>query len=194
MPGSVGREQIAVLRAAPPRVSQRLQGLQRIPRIVQLQNEFFIKLAKYLIMRHRLLLLATTVAFAATVASAQPAGYIKNVAGQATVTSAAGTQAAAPGMALGAGDTLRTGADGSLGVVLRDNTVLSFGPATLFTLEDYQFEPAQGALKLGARVGQGSLHYVSGAIAKLRPQAVEIKTPTGVIGVRGTRFVVVVQP
>lgn len=145
-------------------------------------------------MKQRLLLLATLAACAATAAGAQTAGYIKNVAGQATVTSAAGSRTAAPGMALAAGDTLRTGTDGSLGVVLRDNTVLSFGPATHFTLEDYQFEPAQGALKLGARIGQGSLHYVSGAIAKLRPQAVEINTPTGVIGVRGTRFVVVVQP
>lgn len=137
--------------------------------------------------------LAIAAALAAGPALAEPAGYIKNVTGQASVTSGARTTAVVPGMALAAGDTLRTGADGSLGVVLKDNTVLSFGPGTQFTLEDYQFEPAQGALKLGARIGQGSLHYLSGTIAKLRPQAVEIKTPTGVIGVRGTRFVVVVQ-
>lgn len=143
----------------------------------------------------RTLLAAATIAAAlgAIPAHAEPAGYIKNVTGEATVTSGTRTSAATPGMGLAAGDTLRTSGDGSLGVVLKDNTVLSFGPATSFTLEDYQFEPAQGALKLGARIGQGSLHYVSGAIAKLRPQAVEIKTPTGVIGVRGTRFVVVVQ-
>lgn len=138
-------------------------------------------------------LLGTLVAFVAPPAYAKPAGYIKNVNGQSTVTSGARTIAASAGMALAAGDTLRTGANGSLGVVLKDNTVLSFGPGTDFKLEEYQFEPAQGALKLGARIGQGSLHYVSGAIAKLQPQAVEIKTPTGVIGVRGTRFVVVVQ-
>ena len=144
-------------------------------------------------MKRMLALAAALAALAATPALAEPAGYIKNVNGQATVTSGTRTTAAAPGMALGVGDVLRTGADGSLGVVLKDNTVLSFGPTTSFTLEDYQFEPAQGQLKLAARIGQGSLHYVSGAIAKLRPQAVEIKTPSGVIGVRGTRFVVVVQ-
>lgn len=138
-------------------------------------------------------LLAALAALTVLPVHAEPAGYIKNVSGQATVTSGTRTMAAAPGMALTAGDSLQTGADGSLGVVLKDNTVLSFGPATSFTLEDYQFEPAQGQLKLGARIGPGSLHYVSGAIAKLRPQAVEIKTPTGVIGVRGTRFVVVVR-
>lgn len=144
-------------------------------------------------MKPLLALLAAVAALAAAPARAEPAGYIKNVTGEASVTSGARTQPAAPGMALAAGDTLRTGADGSLGVVLKDNTVLSFGPQTNFTLDDYRFEPAQGLLKLGASIGRGSLHYVSGTIAKLRPQAVEINTPTGVIGVRGTRFVVVVQ-
>ncbi|KQP15188.1 hypothetical protein ASF43_14285 [Pseudorhodoferax sp. Leaf267] len=126
-------------------------------------------------------------------AQAAPAGYIKNVMGQATVTSGTSTAAAMPGMALSAGDVIRTGGDGSLGAVMKDNTVLSFGPATTFTLEDYAFEPTQGLLKLGVRIAQGTLHYLSGTIAKLNPQAVEIKTPSGIIGVRGTRFVVVVQ-
>ena len=37
---------------------------------------------------------------------------------------------------------------------------------------------------------RGSLHVVTGIIAKLKPEAVSVKTPTGLIGVRGTRFVV----
>ena len=36
--------------------------------------------------------------------------------------------------------------------------------------------------------------YRSGVIAKLRPDAVALKTPTGTIGVRGTHFVVKVEP
>ena len=37
------------------------------------------------------------------------------------------------------------------------------------------------------------MNYVSGVIAKLQPDAVSVKTPTGTIGVRGTQFVVKVD-
>jgi hypothetical protein len=49
-------------------------------------------------------------------------------------------------------------------------------------------------LKLWATISKGTLQYVSGVIAKLKPDAVAVRTPTGVIGVRGTRFVVMVEP
>ena len=124
---------------------------------------------------------------------AQPAGYVKNVAGQASIVSGGRTVAATPGTALAAGDTVRTGADGSLGITLRDNTMLSFGPSTAFTLEEYLFAPAKGDLKLSGRIATGTLHYISGAIARLKAEAVEIKTPGGIIGVRGTRFAAVVE-
>jgi len=125
--------------------------------------------------------------------AAEPAGYVKTVGGEATVTSAGKTVAASAGAPLVAGDVIKTGPGGSLGVTLRDNTLMSFGPSTSFTLEDYLFAPAKGDLKLGGKIAAGTLHYVSGSIAHLKPDAVAIKTPTGIIGVRGTRFVVVVE-
>jgi hypothetical protein len=125
--------------------------------------------------------------------AAEPAGYVKTVGGEATVTSAGKTVAATAGAPLVAGDVIKTGPGGSLGVTLRDNTLMSFGPSTSFTLEDYLFAPAKGDLKLGGKIAAGTLHYVSGSIAHLKPDAVAIKTPTGIIGVRGTRFVVVVE-
>lgn len=133
-------------------------------------------------------------ALAAGSAAAEAAGYVKSVAGQASIVSAGRSTPAQPGMAVAIGDVVQTGADGSLGLTLKDNTMLSFGPATSFTLEAFLFAPAQGRLQLGGSLGTGSLHFVSGAISRLRPEAVRIKTPTGIIGVRGTRFVAVVQP
>ena len=124
---------------------------------------------------------------------AQPVGYVKNVTGAASVTSAGKTVKAQPGTPLSAGDIIRTEPASSLGVTLKDNTLMSFGPSTEFTLDAYLFAPAKGDLKLGGKIASGSMHYVSGAIAHLKPEAVEFKTPTGLIGVRGTRFVVVVE-
>jgi len=71
--------------------------------------------------------------------------------------------------------------------------VMAFGPDTELTVDQYLYAPAQGQLQLGASLLKGSLNYVSGVIAKLKPEAVTVKTPTGIIGVRGTQFVAKVE-
>lgn len=120
-------------------------------------------------------------------------GYVKTVQGVTTVTSAGKTSNALPGTALRLGDTLNTGKNSSMGVTFKDNTVMSFGPDTQLTVDDYLYSPSKGDLKLSASMSKGTLQYVSGIIAKLRPEAVTVKTPTGNIGVRGTRFLVKVD-
>jgi hypothetical protein len=120
----------------------------------------------------------------------EPIGYIMTVEGEATVTSRGQTIDAAVGQAVVLGAVLRTGAQGSMGVTLSDNTVMSFGPNSEFTLDEYEFEPAREELRLSARISRGTLNFISGVIAKLKPEAVELKTPTGTIGVRGTHFLV----
>jgi hypothetical protein len=137
---------------------------------------------------------AQTKAPAAGAAAAAVIGYVKTVKGEAFVDSGGQAIKAVEGTPLKVGDVVRTGASGSAGITLKDNTVMSFGPSTRFTLEEYLFAPAKGDLKLGGRLASGSLHYVSGLIAKAKPEAVNVKTPTGTIGVRGTRFVAVVAP
>jgi hypothetical protein len=124
---------------------------------------------------------------------AETAGYVKTVSGDASIGFPGKSRPAKAGMPVEAGDVITTGPASSLGITLRDNTLMSFGPSTSFSLDNYLFAPAKGDLKLGGKIAVGTLHYVSGTIAHLKPDAVEIKTPTGIIGVRGTRFVVVVE-
>ncbi|MDV7391826.1 FecR domain-containing protein, partial [Arthrospira platensis SPKY1] len=100
---------------------------------------------------------------------------------------------AAAGTPVFQGSSLRTGASSSLGVTFRDNTVMSFGPDTELTVDEYLYQPSQGKLKLGSRISKGTLNYVSGAIARIQPEAVSINTPTGTIGVRGTQFLLKVE-
>lgn len=122
-----------------------------------------------------------------------PVGVVKTVKGVATVTTAGQVVNAQPGTPLHQGSELKTEADASLGVVFGDNTLMSFGPNTALTVEEYLYEPGAGKLKLGARMSKGTLNYVSGAIAKLQPEAVTVKTPSGIIGVRGTQFLLKVD-
>jgi hypothetical protein len=140
-----------------------------------------------------LALLLSSCAFRSWSADSDVVGYVKIAHGKAFVSTRQIAVVAQPGIPLYQGSTLTTGSDGSLGVTLKDNTVMSFGPDTEVSIDDYLYKPAQDRLKLAARIVKGTLHYISGVIAKLKPEAVSINTPTGIIGVRGTRFAVKVE-
>jgi hypothetical protein len=120
-------------------------------------------------------------------------GYVKTVMGDATVTNGKIHVTAQPGTPVFLGSQLKTGAQSSMGVTFKDDTVMSFGANTELTVDAYLYAPAQSQFKLAATLLRGSLNYVSGLIAKLQPDAVSVKTPTGIIGVRGTQFVVKVD-
>jgi hypothetical protein len=122
-------------------------------------------------------------------AQSEPVGYVKTVVGEAWVSTAGQRVKAEPGTAVLLGSALRTGTGASMGVTFKDNTVMSFGPNTELTVDEYLYAPAQGQLKLSTRLVRGTLNYISGVIEKLKPEAVSVKTPTGIIGVRGTQFV-----
>lgn len=115
-------------------------------------------------------------------------GFIKRVSGRADVIANGNAIAAEPGMPVYLNNSLKTGKDGSVGLTFKDNTVISLGPDTEVVIDEYLYAPAKDQLKLTANLLQGTLHYISGVIAKLRPEAVSVITPSGVIGVRGTRF------
>lgn len=120
-------------------------------------------------------------------------GFVKTVQAPASLVAAGTSTVAEPGMAVQMGQTLKTGPNGSMGVTFRDNTIMSFGPNTEIVVDEYLYAPGKGDLKLGATLSKGTLHYASGIIAKLKPEAVTVKTPVGLIGVRGTRYVVLVE-
>ncbi len=125
--------------------------------------------------------------------AADPIGYVMTVKGEASVQIDGKTIAAVVGTPVYLNASLSTGAAGSMGITFKDNTIMSFGPNTQMTMDEYLFAPAEGHLKLSARLTHGTLNYISGVIAKLKPEAVAVKTPTGTIGVRGTHFVVKVD-
>ena len=122
-----------------------------------------------------------------------PIGYVKTVTGEATVSTAGKSVKAQPGTPVAQGSVLKTAAKSSMGVTFKDETVMSFGPDTELTVDEYLYAPSQGKLKLGSKLAKGSMNYLSGVIAKLNPDAVSVQTPSGTIGVRGTQFVVKVE-
>ncbi|MEJ2793547.1 FecR domain-containing protein [Iodobacter sp. LRB] len=126
-------------------------------------------------------------------AAETPIAYVKNVSGEASVTTGGKVVKAEVGTAIMQGSVLKTGAKSSMGLTFKDETIMSFGPDTQLTVDEYLYAPAQGKLSLVSMMARGTMNYVSGVIAKLQPDAVAIKTPAGIIGVRGTQFVVKVE-
>lgn len=131
--------------------------------------------------------------FSVALAQDSVIGYIKTVQPDAAIIVGGKTLKALPGMPVQTGYVLKTGAQGSMGVTFRDNTMMSFGPDTEIVVDDYLYAPGKGDLKLAATMTRGTLQYISGVIARLKPEAVTVKTPVGIIGVRGTRYVALVE-
>jgi hypothetical protein len=117
-------------------------------------------------------------------------GVVRNFTGSATVTRGGNVLPATTGTRLHVGDTLGTGPDGSLGVILRDDSSLSLGPSSRLVLRDFLFSPSEGKLGLLVRLSSGTMAYLSGLIGKLAPETARFETPTATIGIRGTHFVV----
>jgi len=138
----------------------------------------------------KLMLLAASLGSGCVAAETTSIGFVKRVEGEAKIISAQDAIQAQPGTPIHLGDRIKTGENGRLGVTFKDNTIMSFGPETEVVMDEYLFDPAEGQLKLALNMLKGTLHYISGVIAKLKPEAVSVKTPAGIIGVRGTRFLV----
>lgn len=117
-------------------------------------------------------------------------GVVRICAGSATVARDGNVLPATTGTRLHIGDTLGTGPDGSLGVILRDDSSLSLGPSSSLVLRDFAFSPSEGKFSLFVRISKGTMAYLSGLIGKLAPEKARFETPTASIGIRGTHFAV----
>jgi hypothetical protein len=118
------------------------------------------------------------------------AGRIKISTGQASIVREGKEVPAKAGELVYQADVLKTGADGRLGVTLKDETQISLGPTSEVRLDRFVYAPAEGRLGMAMRIARGIVAYVSGRIAKLAPDAVRLETPAAIVGVRGTRLVI----
>lgn len=145
--------------------------------------------------RHAVILLAAMSVLAQGIPAAalDTIGTVRSSAGTAAVTRGGQVLPATAGTKILAGDSLTTGSDGSMGVILRDNSTLSLGPESRIVIETFLFSPNEGKLSLLARITRGTMAYLSGLIGKLAPGSVRFETPVASIGIRGTRFAVKVR-
>jgi hypothetical protein len=128
----------------------------------------------------------------ASVASAQDIRYgtLKSVSGDVALSQGVATRTAAAGGAVLEADRIVTGRDASTTLTLKDGTILAVGPNTTVELTKVQFDTTTQDGNLAVNLLKGSMRMVTGWLGKLHPEQVRVTTPTSVVGVRGTDFIV----
>jgi hypothetical protein len=89
-------------------------------------------------------------------------------------------------------DRLVTDAKTQAEIVFTDDTLITFHPATDFTVDNYAYDKNQKS-SVGKSVMsliQGGFRTITGLIAKGNPSGYAVKTPVATIGVRGTDYTV----
>jgi hypothetical protein len=124
------------------------------------------------------------------VVAAQNVAHVKVVRGTVTVERAGRPLPATVGMPLQERDVVVTGADGSVGITFQDDSLLSAGPSTAVAIDRFTFNPTTHAGQFDTTLRNGTLAVVSGKIAKQSTEAMRVRTPSTVLGVRGTEFLV----
>jgi hypothetical protein len=135
------------------------------------------------------LLLFFVVSFAPIAsASDESAGSLRKIKGVVLIERSGKIIKAEDGITVSPNDTVRTGADGSVGIIFKDNTRIGLGPNSSLDIKKFVFKPAKGQFSMVNKLTKGNASFVSGKMTKLSPESVILETPTSTIGVRGTTY------
>jgi hypothetical protein len=118
-------------------------------------------------------------------------GSVTDLTGAATIKRGKETITVNKGTAIETNDRIET-KNGKLTIIFNDNTNVKVSEHSSLIIDDFVYDPKSGKGKLDLKAASGAVRYASGAIAK-DPKAVNIKTPTAAIAVRGTDFVMAVN-
>jgi len=137
----------------------------------------------------RFTIAAVLLGFAAT-ALAADVGEIKVARGAAHLERGAERLPVRVGMPVQQADKVVTGADGTVGVTFTDNSLLSVGPNSALKIDRYVFDSTTHAGQFDSTLSKGTLAVISGKMVKQSPDAMHVRTPSAIMGVRGTEFIV----
>ena len=143
-------------------------------------------------MLRQMVAVAAMASLAVSAASAEIA-RVKSSVGAAAIERGTARVPAKPGLQLNPGDRLVTGKDGRISLSFIDNTRFSVGPNSRVSVSEFAYDRTRQQGKFLTQVDRGSLAIVSGHIAKSGRDAMKVRTPNSLLGVRGTRFVVEVS-
>ena len=135
-------------------------------------------------------ILLALMATATTAALAADVGEIKIVRGAAHLERGKQSLPLSVGMPVQENDKVVTGDDGTVGITFADNSLLSVGPNSVFAIDRFVFDSTTHAGQFDSTLSKGTLAVISGKMVKQSPEAIHVRTPSAIMGVRGTEFIV----
>ncbi len=118
---------------------------------------------------------------------ASPVGSVQEVSGEATVTRLDGSvEVIISGTPIFQGDVVETSGEGAVNIVFIDETSFAVSEDARLAIDEYVFDPATQSGSTNFSVLKGVFVFTSGLIGRDDPDDVEIDTPVGSIGIRGT--------
>jgi hypothetical protein len=126
----------------------------------------------------------------ASAATATPKSSASGHSGTIKVARPSGVYVAQPGDRISSKDKLVTSDKANAQVLLRDGTALHLGERTQIDVRSFNYNPTtqQGNIVVGML--EGTMRMITGAIAKIQGNDVQVITKTSTIGARGTDFIV----
>lgn len=121
-------------------------------------------------------------------------GTVAAVQGLLQLQRAGGTQTASVGVPIFVGDRLTTGAADRARIVFADDSVLDLGPDTQVVVDTLAFQPAGGKFESLLKLLKGTIRSLVSEYYREPNARYEVETPTAVIGVHGTEFIVRYNP
>jgi hypothetical protein len=117
-------------------------------------------------------------------------GKTDELEGDATLTRNGTTRPLQKGDEIQMGDTVSTGDKARTQLTFADGTVFTISENTTFRIDEYVYDPKSPANNHASYSWlSGSFRYVSGLLGKQKNPDVNIDTPYGGIGIRGTEFI-----
>ena len=115
---------------------------------------------------------------------------VKTSSGAAIVERGSQRLRPAPGLQVEMGDRLVTGKNGRMSLTFIDDTRFAVGPNSRVAVSEFQYDRVRRKGAMVTKIDRGSLAVVSGRIAKSSRDAMKVRTPNTLLGVRGTKFIV----
>jgi hypothetical protein len=136
------------------------------------------------------LIISLLLIFSISLFASEGSGFIKKLKGTATIIRENNNIEAKIGMPIYEKDKINTSSSSSIGIIFKDNTLISLGANTSYIVEEYQFNPEEKKEKFISRLQKGSMACLTGLMPKVNKDAMKIKVKTASMGIRGTHFLV----
>jgi len=83
-------------------------------------------------------------------------------------------------------DAIRSGPRSGMQILLLDETVFTIGPESELVVDEFVYDPQTSAGRVSAQVSKGVFRFVTGRVAHENPANMNVRLPSGTLGVRGT--------